>query len=277
MRRRMFLVLITSLLLVGLLAACGSSSTPTATTAPATTTATETAAAATETPTEATETATPEATATETATPAETATEVATATEAAGSGDLTDISDLTAKIQAAQKDLKSFHFTLEMSTDISGTEMLFSGEGDSVLPDKTRMKMNAFGMDTEVVTIGNDTYTKVGDQWTKQTSAATQQETDPTKIMGEMNFPTEAKRLADETVDGIDCYHLQFPTGFLPQELEDSGLQGDMKADVWIAKDTNFLHKMTFSFELGGEQPGKTTMTMVISNYNEDISIEAPI
>lgn len=251
--RKALSVIVVGVLLVVLFAACGAGSTPTPT-------ATETQATATAT------------TPTETVTPTSTAAATATATvEDNGGGDAGQLAD---RASQAFKSLKSAHFDMTVEANVGDQTGTITATGDLQLPDRTHMTMNIVGMQIEVITIGTDAYTKVGDKWEK--NSAQPQATDPKDIVGNLNIPTTAKRLADVNVDGTDCYHLQYTAKDIKDTSSDTNL-GDVTFDVYIAKNTDLVKKMVIVPQTTGDQNVGATITMNFSKYNEPVNIVAPI
>jgi LppX_LprAFG lipoprotein len=259
---RRIILLVTMVISIALvLAACGGGSSGT----PTPTAVTPTAEATTPVP----ETPIP----TETATAAATETAVETATAASGGGQ--DISGITSKASDAYKSVKSIHITMDISAEAGGQTTKITAEGDMVPPDKSHITMDMGGIKFEVITIGTDSYTKMGEQWTK--SAVTQTaSSDPSKMAENVVLPKTGTKLADESVDGVDCYHIQYTGAEMAASDPNYADLGDSTVDVWVAKDTDLVKKMVIVVK---DSAGavNSSITMNFTKYNEPVEITAPI
>jgi len=95
----------------------------------------------------------------------------------------------------------------------------------------------------------------------------------------------DVKRLADETVNDVDCYVLNITANFKNQSIYENVSQ-EYGISYWIAKDTYFLikvHSGTTVDRRGWYTSGKayhliavTEMDTVFSDYNLSVTIEVP-
>jgi hypothetical protein len=260
--RRIILLVTIVVSMALVLAACGGGSSAT----PTPTASAPTAEATTPVP------ETPVATETATAAATESATETATAAASGGS----DISGITTKATDAYKSVKSVHITMDIAAAAADQSAKITAVGDIVPPDKSHFTMDMGGLKIEVISIGSDVYTKMGDQWTKTPVSDTTATSDPGKMAENLDLPKQGTKLADESVDGTDCYHIQYTGAEMAASDPNYADLGDSTVDVWVAKDTSLVKKMVIVVK---DSAGavNSSITMNFTNYNEPVNITAPI
>jgi hypothetical protein len=129
-----------------------------------------------------------------------------------------DLLDLLTKTALVQRNLKSYHFTLQNSVERTTGVTAATSEGDFQAPDKRRLALNLGPLGTtEIVIIGQNmyyrqngssTYTMLGGASNPLGSfGATAASQDPFSIVRAM---TSAQVVGDEQLDGIDVTHLKF-------------------------------------------------------------------
>jgi hypothetical protein len=80
-------------------------------------------------------------------------------------------------------------------------------------------------------------------------------------------------RLADETVNGIQCYHLQFTVNLPPGWTISGGGTGE----AWIAKADYSLVKAIYDLQYQGyRESGHFRLTLELSDLNKPVSIVPP-
>ena len=82
-------------------------------------------------------------------------------------------------------------------------------------------------------------------------------------------------KLADETVNGQDCYHVQevVTPADIP-EASGSGLSGTLTVDLWTQKAD--LRPSRLVIVVDGGSQGKLTLTVDLTNYDASVTIAAP-
>jgi hypothetical protein len=214
--------------------------------------------------------------------------------------------DLLNKSQQAMKDLTTFHYVMEITSEQEG--MSLTGEGDFEKPDKVRISMKGITGTVgtiEMIIVGSDTYMKQpgSEQYMSLGSAGTGllnlgRLSNPGETAEITQFADSADIVGDETLDGTAVTHVTF-TYDVDKAMQAAGQQAGTgatalqtptgtksKADAWIAKDTNYIRKMAFITETPNAsmqaQPiagtSQSTVSITYSKFNEPVSppIEKP-
>jgi lipoprotein LprG len=186
--------------------------------------------------------------------------------------------------------------TMEMSISLEGVsmEMPFSLVGDYQAPDRAQimMTMDFLGTSTEIemITIGDTTYSldPTTGEWSVGEAATSFAPIDPSEVVGAGDFNLEDPVLVGiEDMEGVPVYHLSgsVPASDFEELLGQEISDGLMTIDYWVGVDDYLLRKIAFSLEftgtmmegMEGTQEISVTVEMVISDYNAEVSIEAPI
>ncbi len=247
---------------------------------------------------EPTATATPQPTATPTPVPTPTPTPAPTATPTpaptstpAPSASVQDILDRAAE---SMKALASFHFQMDARMNVSAQgvtlDIPLNSTGDFQAPDRSRattsMTIFGFAIQTETVSIGNTTYVKDPESgaWTVSEGPG-MIFSQPEELLE--SGPAAMQDLAyvgQETLNGVAVHHLRGRP--VPQAIE--GVTGDMTVDLWVGVDDSLVRQISAQGELqiegltqelgaaGGEATANVNLTMVLSGFNEPVTIEAP-
>jgi outer membrane lipoprotein-sorting protein len=178
--------------------------------------------------------------------------------------------DLLTNSGKAMQGVKSYHMSMKVETAAGNSNI----ESDVEVPDKYRMTVEAGGVSTEVIIIGNTTYTKIPgtDQYAETPGdASTMTQANPSEIA---NVAQNATIVGDETLDGVDTTHVKYSVN-VDDTSGATGASSATEADVWIEKSTGFIHQYKIVSEAGGVS---STTTIVYSKHNEPISppIEKP-
>ena len=81
-------------------------------------------------------------------------------------------------------------------------------------------------------------------------------------------------RLADDTINGIDCYHLQFTVNLDPGK---TGVSGAGTGEAWIAKVDYSLLKAIYDLQYQSfRDSGSMKLTLELSQLNKPVSIVPP-
>lgn len=180
----------------------------------------------------------------------------------------------------AMSEVENVHFALDVEGEVEGLEVSSaqgtvtadgSAEGDGVI--------SAFGMDVEVsyVVIGEDAWVKGPTGGFQQIEVGGDElPYDPTVILSEdrgiaalLAAYDSAEPQEAEEVDGADAYRYRIT--FDPETFQDFiPADGEWnEATVWF--DTETLHVVKAEFA-----QGDATVTLHLTDYNADVSIEAP-
>ena len=178
--------------------------------------------------------------------------------------------DLLTSSGKAMQGVKTYHMSMKVET-AAGTSNI---EADVEVPDKYRMNVEAGGVSSEVIIIGNTTYTKIPgtDQYAETPGdASTMTQANPSEIA---NVAQNATIVGDETLNGVDTTHVRYSVN-VDDTTGTTGASGKTEADVWIEKSTGFIHQYKIVSEAGGVS---STTTITYSKHNETISppIEKP-
>lgn len=207
--------------------------------------------------------------------------------------------DILESMNSAMQDVSSFHFEMiiEMGMAMEGLtlEIPLSLIGDYQAPDRMHavLTMNFLGstMETEMITIGDTSYVTDPEtgEWIQETADGTGiAPIDPGELIGPGEYELEDPVLVGiEEVDGVLAFHL---SGTITSEefeglLGEDGGGGSIVIDYWIGLDDFLLRKIAFTAEFYGslmeEMEGSQDITMsveiVISDFNKEVNIEAPI
>jgi hypothetical protein len=223
-----------------------------------------------------------------------------------GSGPaIDDPREIVTQGMEATTGLNSAHLALTVDGTVTMAE-LGSGqitltgttvEGDVDLENTTAHLTFAvpslLGLSGEVIMLGNDTYLKTsmtGDTWAHSTSSTgdpTADLTDPTKLLDDVRAfldkeGVEAEKLSDTDCGDSKCYavRLTIPASLLADTGAAAGISpGDLVGDALVLDllfERNDLWLAGVSTELGSESVGQLTLSLTLSSFNEDVSVEAP-
>jgi len=198
--------------------------------------------------------------------------------------------DVVKKASDALKTVTAVHFKLA-STD--GNMSIGSGlfantiEGDVVKPD--RLKGTAKGTFGKVtveigfVVVGTRQY--ITNPLTKTWQALPEAGAAPNLLdpdHGAAVLLTKAqnlKKLANETIAGIECYHLtaDIPAGLVAGLVGANGSTNALASDLWIALSDGLPRQIHLVGTVTADEPPKIQRTLELSSFNESIAIDAPI
>ncbi len=156
------------------------------------------------------------------------------------------------------RSLKTYRSQVTIEKDGQTMETFYEYD----LPDKFHI-VTEFA---EMVGIGNDVYTKMGDTWTKIPGAGTGDENMGTTI-ARVEIPKESIQEARfegiEEIDGVPCQKYVYTTA-----LEGSP---SMEITTWIGPEDGLPHKIVTEPEPG------MIVTQILYDFNADITIETPV
>ena len=207
----------------------------------------------------------------------------------ATSGPLPSPDSVLPKAVTAFDSVKSFHFRLEH--DNGGSPIppgltLQTADGDVIVPDRMEAKLDAkAGQQTvrvEVIGVGDQGWitNPFSREWQPLPHGTTIKDIfDPTQgvkaIVASLQDATVA---AEEKVDGVSCYHVE---GTVPSDslvaaapIAKPGLTVGIK--VWIGKGDSLIHQVYLVGPIAPDEPSNIVRRIMLSKFDEDITINAP-
>ena len=205
----------------------------------------------------------------------------------------------------ATAELTSAHVLIEVDgsatiPELGGGSMNLSGtslEGDLDIENSeahfTFDVRSLITLGGELIMVGEDTYLKTsmtGPMWVKSTAAAgdpVSEVTDPTKALAQVRAFLDEDGVELEKLDDADCgdgscyaLRLTVPAAVLADAGDATDMDpGDLIGDELVLDllfDREDLWLTEISTELGGESVGQLTLRVTLSDFNDDVSIEAP-
>jgi lipoprotein LprG len=197
-------------------------------------------------------------------------------------------SEIIAQCRAAMLPVNSFHFELNHEggvtpiTDWFGIKKI---SGDAVLPDKFQAKvtatLNSFslvGKDSNMIMIGDKAYLDYSGKWEVYEDSKFNS-IRPMEFVSELlDGLTGLEKLDEQAIDGLLCYHLK---GEISSDKLES-LTGSAIKDKSVAVDI-LINKLDFRIcqvkiqgKITEAEKEGITRTLIISNYNQPVSINAP-
>ncbi|HLG69432.1 MAG TPA: LppX_LprAFG lipoprotein [Chloroflexota bacterium] len=184
--------------------------------------------------------------------------------------------------------LNSFHF--DLSTDTGGKPAgtgfaLVSAKGDVVRPDKLSADIQAsvsgFTASLKYVSAGGKHYMTdpISQQWMEvpaqfNTIAVFSPDTGAPQVVKSLQG---LKKQGTEAVAGADSYHLAGTApGDVLQPLLGASAPGPLKADVWTGTSDFLTRKIVLTGAIFQGEPDTTVRTLLLSNFDENVSISAP-
>lgn len=198
-----------------------------------------------------------------------------------------DAHQLISKAQVAIQQVKSYHFNLKaVNIGANAALPITSADGDIKVPDRLKATANALfagnNVQVEMIAIGSQQYINLFGGWQTTTGlldprALSDPQTGVAAILGHIQNPSTP---VDSNVGGRACWAI---TGKLdPTYL--SGITGggapagqldDVK--VCIGKSDNLPYQIVITGVATQGDTAKTTRTFTLSNFGEQLTIEAPV
>lgn len=200
---------------------------------------------------------------------------------------------IAGKAIKAQERLKSVRIRLESEVEREGPSgqpitNTYLGEGYYEKPDRSKMTITSVSGKTQVVAIGDSTFVKMpgSSAWSKRLTGEDASRGFAPGSVSEYLKYTKGLQLVDRKGD---TYHLRFKMDMTryvgaakTADVDPAVFKGTQTTmDVWILKDDFYVKraKMSFSGDLSRIGAGKLKMTVDVefSEFNEPVSIEAPM
>ncbi len=198
-------------------------------------------------------------------------------------------SDIIGKGSDALKAVTSAHFKL---TSTGGMMAIGTGlaartiEGDVERPDRLKgTAVSTFGkltVDLGFMIIGSHEY--VTNPITKKWEELPSSTTSPNLLDPDHGAPallkqvTNLKKLADASIDGVDCYHLtgKIAASLIAGLVGAPGTANTLDGDLWIGAKDFLVRQIVLTGPIATNEPPGIQRTLTLSNFNESISIEPP-
>jgi len=219
---------------------------------------------------------------------------------------LTDPREIISQGIEATADVSSFHLELSVGgsvsmPDLGGGEMSLNGtsvEGDFDLEGPAAQLTVAvpalLGLTADVIVVGEDMYLKsslTGPLWQHMEASEGNpigEAADPAAALEGLNEFLDNEDVEVEKLDDVDCgdgscYHvrLTIPASELASAGEDLGdvVPGDvfgegLVLDLLFDKRDSYLVEV--STELAAESVGTVTLTLTLSDFGQDVTVEPP-
>ncbi len=205
-----------------------------------------------------------------------------------------DVKDIVTNASSTIASSTSIHFKLQVEgdsfVDPAGTIRLMSAEGDLVRPDKVNVEFQVQILGTanvtiKMVTIGAKSWTTdiLTGNWGP---APAEFGYDPTVLfdtnngLGPVISKLSGLKVEDtEKIDGRSAYRI---SGIGSKKdialLTAETMTGSSyKVDIWVDGENSQLLKITLAEPSDNGKKNPATWTMNISNYDADVTVEAPV
>ena len=153
-----------------------------------------------------------------------------------------------------------------------------SGEGVVTMPDRVHMeRMSSYDeAAVETIVIGSTGYwvdEAISSGWNSGPVAPFA--SNPARWVELLRFYSNPTLLAEERINGVDCYHLDFTVNLEPGWL---GLfSGEGSGEAWISKADLSLVKAAYDLQYEGARESATMhLTFELSELNDPVTIVAP-
>lgn len=191
-------------------------------------------------------------------------------------------SDGLAKATSAHFVLSSTNGMMAIGTGLAAKSI----EGDVVQPNRLKgTATSTFGRVTVqigFVIIGSDQF--ITNPITKQWQKVPGSQSAPNLLDPNQGAPaalkqaTDLKKLANESVNGVDCYHVsgRIAASLIAGLVGAPGSSAQLASDIWVATSDFLPRRITLNGPVTANEPPEIQRTLDLSDYNEQVSIEAP-
>lgn len=189
--------------------------------------------------------------------------------------------------------LKTGHTEMVMDMSAEGQTITMNAAGVFETPDKSYLTLTLLGQTMQMLVLSpTEIYQRAtdADAWVLSETAGTEQVTNVYDFSKNPEFLlkhySNAQLLAEEQVDGVDCYHLTFDLDVL-EMLKESGIDqatlegvtfpGPAKIEAWIGKADFFSRKVVEKFVMNS-MGQEVTMDIVVTQtaINQPVEIPTP-
>ena len=198
-----------------------------------------------------------------------------------------DAHQLIKDAQAAIQHVTSYHFKLVTDNPGTGGNLpITSADGDILVPDKLKANANALvagtSVQVQIIAIGNQQYVFLFGAWQTTTGLLDPRSlSDPQKgvaaILGHIQNPSTP---SDSSVGGRSCWNIN---GKLDPKylagITGGGAPAGTTDDVstCIGKSDKLPYQIIIKGQAATGDTNKTVRTLTLSNFGEQVTIEAPV
>jgi len=184
----------------------------------------------------------------------------------------------------------SAHFMLEQqngSIQLASGVQVGNAEGDVLRPDKLRMKFTlrlaGFNAESQLIAIGDNVYltNPLNNQWQKApaSTGAPQVLDKDHGVSSLLRQVSNPQSVGTETIDGVQTQHIK---GSVPADafgaMTGAQVSGDsVPGDVWVGTADFLPRQVRLEGAIGPADTSSTVRNLKLSNYNQDIAIDAPL
>lgn len=197
--------------------------------------------------------------------------------------------DIMTRSSEALAKAKSVHFVINSTNGMMsiGTGLVAKTiEGDVVQPDRLKgQATSTFGRIT--VQIG---FVEVGDKQyitnpiTKKWQEVPGSQPAPNLLDPNKGAPaalkqaTDLKKLGNENVGGIDCYHVtgKISSALIAGLVGLPGTSAALASDIWVGVSDLLPRRISLDGPVTKNEPPNIKRTVDLSNYNEQVTIDPP-
>jgi hypothetical protein len=197
--------------------------------------------------------------------------------------------EILTKASDALKKVSSVHFKL---TSTGGMMAIGTGlvarsiEGDVVRPDRLKgTAVSTFGkltVDLGFMIVGTHQY--ITNPMTRKWEEIPSPATAPNLLDPDRGAPallkqiTQLKKLASDTVDGVDCYHVSgaIAASLIAGLVGAPGTSNALAGDVWVGTKDFLVRQIRLVGPISSNEPPQIQRVLALSKYNETVSIEPP-
>lgn len=89
----------------------------------------------------------------------------------------------------------------------------------------------------------------------------------------------DLKKLSNASVDGVDCYHLtgKVAASLIAGLVGASGSTDALSGDLWVGAKDFLVRQIRLIGPIATNEPPGIERTLVLSNFNETVTIDAPV
>ena len=198
-----------------------------------------------------------------------------------------DAHQLIKDAQAAIQHVTSYHFKLASENPGTGGNLPITGaDGDIVVPDKLKANANVLvagnSVQIQIIAIGNQQYIFLFGAWQTTTGlldprTLSDPQTGVAAILGHIQNPSTP---VDSSAGGRPCWNIN---GKLDAQYL-AGITGGgvpagttVDASTCIGKSDKLPYQIIIKGQATTGDTNKTVRTLTLSNFNEQVTIEAPV
>jgi lipoprotein LprG len=204
-------------------------------------------------------------------------------------GPLPPANEVLAKAIEAVDGMETFHFRLEHENGASRIPLdlqLVTAEGDVVVPDRLRAKLEAMaGRQTvrvEVIGIGDDGWitNPFNRQWQPLPSGTTIKDVfDPAQGVKVVATSLQDPQVtAEEEVDGVPSYVLEGTVESAVLEaaapIAEPGFT--IRVKVWLGKEDSLMRRIYLEGPIAADEPQNIVRKLFLSGFNKPVTITPP-